>query len=210
MNISQVKAFLRNRFIISIIIFVVLDTALIAAAGYGGYFLYGNYQKIQETQSTIDNLKKDVQLIQANRELLENNIEGYNEMLSTLIPDEETYFKVIAALEQLALQTGVVIDSYTLNLSDTTEDKLSLTLSIAGDRESIEDLLKEYHFISSRLMTNETVSLTFSDSITISFKINLFHKAYADSGVELTTQLKQEDVDFLKKVQAQYKLPISQ
>jgi|GEM_PF-2017146 len=173
-SLDKIKLLFNKKYI-SVILFIVLDIVFIVFIGYLGFKIYGVYSETRVLQGEIDQMKASAQLIQNNKNMLERDIEEYNALLDKVIPDEETYFQVISAFEQLEAKTGVSIESYSINLSETTEEKMSLNLSIAGTQRAIESLFQSYQFAGGRLMTNEEFTYNHEDSETISFSVNLFH-----------------------------------
>ena len=123
-----------------------------------GLRLYGDYNALQTRSQEIEDARTSVRLIQNNKTLVSQNIDEYNKILEKVIPDKESYFLVITALEQLAARTGVRVVSYSIDLTSTTEEKLTLEVEIVGDLASIENFMKEYHFAGGRLITNERLS----------------------------------------------------
>ena len=148
-----------------------------------GLRLYGDYNALQTRSQEIEDARTSVRLIQNNKTLVSQNIDEYNKILEKVIPDNESYFLVITALEQLAVRTGVRVVSYSIDLTSTTMEKLTLEVVIEGNLASIENFMKEYQFAGGRLITNERLSLNLKDLQNITFSLNFFHKEFQD-GVE--------------------------
>ena len=179
-----------------------MDIVLLGFIVYLGINAWNLYGDLELKKSELEGTKQTANLIKNNKALLEENIESYNEMLSELVPEEESYFKVIAAFEQLGAKTGVNILSYSINLDDTTEEKLSLELTVSGTKEDVEQMFKDYNFVSGRLITNEEMMVTFEDGASTTFLVNLIHRPFVSSDSQNTETITQEDVDFLEEIRS--------
>jgi len=204
MEIADKLKLLISKKYISVVLFVLLDIVFILFLAYLGYKMYGIYTETQALNVEIDQLKSSSLLIKNNKDLLEGNIGEYNILLDRMIPDSETYFQVISALEQLEDRMGVSIESYSINLSETTEEKMSLTLTISGTKESIESLFEYYRYSGGRLITNEELEYSRKDLESTIFIINVFHAA-ADTTLSSdgsgSNIISTEDIEFIKSIE---------
>ncbi|MDA1317118.1 MAG: hypothetical protein O3B87_03785 [bacterium] len=182
-------------------LYVVMDLILLSFIVYLSFTIYDKYQEVVTIETEIVDLKLSADLVRGNKDLVQENIEQYNELLDALIPSEETYFQIIAALDQLENETGAVIQSYSIDLQETTEKKLSLALTVGGDEKSIQNLLERYVYGSGRLMTNQSVSLSFTELSTFSFDINLIHLPKADFILPEVVILQEEDILLLNQIE---------
>ena len=182
-TLKRFSELFQNKVAVSTFVVVVLLIITLTVAIVIGLRLYGDYTTLQLRSQEIEDARTSVRLIQNNKTLVSQNIDKYNEILEKVIPDKESYFLVITALEQLAARTGVRVASYSIDLTSTTEEKLTLEVEIEGDLASIENFMKEYQFAGGRLITNERLSLNLKDLQNTSFSLNFFHKEFQD-GVE--------------------------
>ncbi len=201
-QLDQIKRFILNANFLPIALFLVMDIVLLGFIIYLGLNAWNLYNELELKKSDLEATKQTANLIKNNKALLEENIGTYNEILNELIPDEESYFKVIAAFERLGVETGVNIQSYSINLDDTTEEKLSLELTVSGTRESVEQMFKDYNFVSGRLITNEEMMVTFEDGASTTFTVNLIHRPFVSSDSQTTETITQQDVDFLEEIRS--------
>lgn len=140
-------------------------------------FLINHYPKFEQNQQKIKTLTQQIKELQDELSLinsLSNNPTELDEdikFIKTLIPGEEDYFSIIYALEQLSLKTGFIITSYTVNIKDSNNDKLSLLVTGMGDKETFLNFLKNYNFGGGRLITSDKIEL--SQEAAESIKINL-------------------------------------
>ena len=193
---------LKNKTVVSTTVVAVLFVVALIAAIVIGFRLYGDYNALQTKNQEIEDARTSVSLIQNNKTLVSQNIDEYNKILEKLIPDKESYFLVITALEQLAARTGIRVISYTIDLSSTTEEKLTLEVEIEGDLAGIENFMKEYRFTGGRLITNEKLSLSLEDMQNITFSLNFFHKEFQD-GVEGSSVANKNDIKEIEDIAAQ-------
>lgn len=200
MNLERFKLIIRNPSFIPVAIFLVMDIIMLGFAIYLGMTVFGAYDKVQSAQIELEAQKGTATLIQSNQASLTTSIIEYNEVLNKLIPDEETYFSVIGAFEQLSEETGVTINSYTINLDQTTDQKLSLELSISGDQESILRMLRDYNYASGRFLTNEEVDFTVGNTSAISFGVNLVHAKTEVSQVDTSITISPKDIQFMEEI----------
>lgn len=204
-ELDKIKRFILNANFLPIALFIVMDVVLLAFIIYLGINAWSLYNDLEFKKSDLESTKQTANLIKNNKALLDENIDIYNEILNELIPDEESYFKVIAAFEKLGAKTGVNIESYSINLDDTTEEKLSLELTVSGTRENIEQMFRDYNFVSGRLITNEEMLVSFEDGASTSFTVNLIHRPFVSSDSQTTETITQDDVDFLEEIRSKMK-----
>jgi len=192
----------QNKTVVSSSVVLILFITTLTAAIVMGLRLYGDYIALQTRTQEIEDARTSVRLIQNNKTLMSENIDEYNKILEKLIPDNESYFLVITALEQLATRSGVRIVSYSIDLSATTEEKLTLAVEIEGDITSIENFMKQYNFTGGRLITNESLSLNLIDLQNITFSLNFFHKEFQD-GVEGSSIASENDIREIDDIASQ-------
>ncbi|MBP9691411.1 hypothetical protein KBD81_05005 [Candidatus Woesebacteria bacterium] len=202
MDLYKIKLFIQNKNFIPVAIFMVMDLVMLAFIGYLGYRIMGVYGRVQEQKMTLESSRSTAQLVKSNVNTLSNSISEYNATLDNLIPDEESYFSVIAAFEKLAQRTGVAISSYSINLDQTTEEKLSLDLSLQADPEALLRLIRDYNFASGRLLTNESVQITYGDSSSISFTVNLIHSPTQTVSSDTSVTISPDDIQYMDEIQS--------
>lgn len=202
-NEKSFKKYFKKKYI-SLILFISLDAIFLIFVVFLGFKIYGIYKQTVVLKQEIEQMKNATKLIQNNKDLLQDNISDYNATLDKLVPDTETYFQVISAFEQLESRLGVSIDSYSINLSETTEEKMSLTLTIKGTRENIESFLTNYNYFGGRLMTSEDFSYSAGSSESITFNINLFHSLAGGPVAGSSPSdavISKEDIAFIEEIQ---------
>jgi hypothetical protein len=202
LDIQALKAITKYKIIYPIIFLVLINIGLLFGLFYIGNNLYQKYLTLRTEKDEISILKSRVVLARNNKEIFAGRIDEYNELLEKLIPDEESYFSVITALDALANRTGVTISSYSINLKSTTEEKLTLTLNIEGDQDSLNKLLADYLFTSGRLIINEESSImNDAEKQNLNISFNFFHKQYKEKAIS-TAVVNEKDIRFLDEVKA--------
>ncbi|PIQ73736.1 hypothetical protein COV58_00845 [Candidatus Roizmanbacteria bacterium CG11_big_fil_rev_8_21_14_0_20_36_8] len=194
------KSLLSKKLIIPILLFGIIDVFLLAVLIYFSFKTFGVQTEYVSSLANIESIKSSVLLIKNNKKLLNKELKVYIDLLDNLIPDTESYFRVIDALEQLEKAHNVNVESYSINLQQTTEEKMSLELAIQGSKEDIESLIGSYQFISGRLITNDALNINLKESNSISFPISLYHKKYENVESEETVIISKEDIDFLDQI----------
>ena len=199
-DISALKRITKYKIIYPILLLGIIDLGLVIGVFFIGNTLYQKYLSVQAEKDKISQLKSRVVLVRNNKEIFDGRVDEYNEILEKLIPDEESYFSVITALDALANRTGVSITSYSINLKSTTEEKLTLSLVIDGDQEALNKLLADYMFAGGRLITNEESTIAVEEeeqSLSISF--NFLHKKFNNTVIS-SVVVSERDIQFLDEV----------
>lgn len=191
---------IKSQLFIPTTLYVLIDLVLLAFTIFIFLACYDRYLEIKSMEIEIEDLKLSTDLIKGNKDLVQENVENYNQLLDQLIPSEETYFQVISALNRLENKTGAVIHSYSINLNETTEKKLSLALTVGGDEDSVADLLERYLYSSGRLITNQEITLSFENLSSFSFAINMIHIPKEDYVLPDVVILKEDDILLLEKI----------
>lgn len=155
--------------------------------------------KTESLQGEISVLKNRADVIAGSKKVAEDQIDEYINILSTLIPNAEDYFSLIYTLEKLSRDTGFIITNYTVNLSQKTSDKLSLTVEGQGDANSFIDFLKNYQFSGGRLITSEKIEFSSKESIGTKVALNFYNKK-VDNLQTIPPQLTMNDVKLLNEI----------
>ena len=203
LNLEQIKKVLKNRVIYPVIIMYVIILSLTAFAIYTGTKVYTLYTDLQNVTAEVEVSKSSVELIQKNQNLLQNNIDEYNAILLKAIPDDETYFSVISALEKLATNTGIEIVKYSIDLEATTQSKLTLSVDVLGSPEALDILYEKYRYAGGRLITSDMVTINKLAEGRIVMSFNFYHGKQSKE-IDITTQqLTEKDIEFVKQVEVE-------
>lgn len=140
--------------------FAILTVALFFSIGFFSV-QYGELQnKISQSSQELSTLKDKINFIRYRNELVTAgvDIDSMNQLFNELVPESEDFFSIALALEKLSVQTNFIITSYTLNIKESTHEKLSLTIRGQGDADSFLEFLKNYNFAGARLITIDKIS----------------------------------------------------
>ncbi|HRN69878.1 MAG TPA: hypothetical protein PLS49_01725 [Candidatus Woesebacteria bacterium] len=194
-----IKTFLQNKHFYPTIIIVFLDIVLLGVLIYMGFQLHGTYNEMIASQDKVQQMKATITLIRNNQTIFDGRIDEYNTTLERLIPDAESYFSVISTLEQLSARTGVTINSYSVNLDATTEEKLTLSVTIMGDPTAIEKFIQEYQYAGGRLLTTDGLNINPQELESVTFSLNFYHNEFKDA-VSSSSQVKTSDLELLEEI----------
>lgn len=205
-DFDKIKKIIFDRNFLFIGIFILIDIILVGFSAY--IFIQFNSVKEEytQTETELEDFQTKASLIRKNQSLLDNKIKDYNEALNYLIPDEESYFSVITAFENLEKRTGITVSSYSIDLDKTTEDEFSLNLAIVGDIPSIENLFRSYNFSSQRLLINDAVALNNESITSLDFAVSLVHGKFKSGGINRSVEIKESDINFMDEVLRQMEL----
>lgn len=145
----------------------------------GKYF--ENKTKIGELEEKVNQIKVKQNILLASQNEEIQNIDEDVRILKSLIPDSENHFTIIYALEELSKQTNFIITSYTINLTNSTAEKLSLTVTGVGDQEAFLNFLENYNFAGGRLITAEKIEFNQSQFGGSTITLNFYNKKVSSS-----------------------------
>lgn len=155
---------------------IVINLILIGGVIFGGFNLTEKYTIYSQLKTETDTLQGQVDLVNENRKIDQDKLDAYNELLTKLIPEEEDYFFVISAIEQLSTQTGFSLSRYSINLSSSTAEKLSLNIDGGGDANSFLRFLNTYQYGGGRLITNENMEFSPQNFRSVRLSLNFYHR----------------------------------
>ncbi len=157
-------------------------------------------QDVDSVHSDIDKLQKKLSVIETNKSLTASQIENYNKLLTQLVPNEEDYFSILFALEELSNKTGFSISKYTINLSLASPEKLQVTVNGDGDADAFFKFLQNYQFGGGRLVTNESIGYTSEKVGQINLALNFYSKKTDTTSQELP-QLTTNQIELMQEIQ---------
>lgn len=202
LNYKVVKAFFQNKNVYPTLVIVVLDLILLAGLIYFGLQLRTTYTNMIASQDKVQKMKATITLIRNNQSVFDGRIDEYNELLEQLIPDNESYFSVISTMEQLSTRTGVIINSYSVNLDSTTEEKLTLSVTVEGTEETLQKFIQEYKYGGGRLLTTDGLDITPDKLESITFSLNFYHNEFRDT-VSSSSRVASSDLELLDEIKIQ-------
>lgn len=149
-------------------------------------------------QDEVKLLKNRNDTLNYNKTLTADQIETYNKILSTLIPESEDYFSIIYALETISKKTNFQIVAYTIGLSASAPDKIAITVEGKGSTQEFKQFLDGYEFTGGRLVTSEQIEFSGTTTNT-KVALNFYNKKYA-FGETVVPQLSKADIAQLDEI----------
>jgi len=183
------------------IVYILTNIVLIIVIGF---ILISFFEKSLENKNKIDQLENEINLLTLKKNNLrlfaQNsfNIEKAIKILNYLVPNEEDYFSILYALENLSKKTGFQITSYAVNLSEKNPNRLRLTISGVGNIDTFFNFLKEYNFGGKRLITSDNLSLSSEQKSGYKIDLIFYNKQVADQKNLSTSDI--NDLNFFKKI----------
>ena len=195
--------------LIYILAFITLSVILLTSTFFFFRQYWENSLKINSLQSETNDLNKKKDIIKSTNQFIteEINLDDINLVLGQLIPSEDDYFSVAVALEKLSFQTNFFIVSYSIDISQSTGEKLAIVIEGQGDTDSFLSFLKTYKFGGGRVITINKIELVEQDTINAKISINVYRGKgrSAKSFEPLTEEDKRLVAEVLKKVQVDFK-----
>jgi len=168
--------------------------------------LFFSYKTYRDSKEEADILGEEVTLLKNrsdtlkyNKSLTEDQITVYNKVLTSLIPESEDYFSIIYALETISQKTGFNIVSYTINLSNTSREKLSLNIEGKGNLDAFKNFLSSYEFMGGRLVTSERIEFSGANFTNTRVGLNFYAKKFSFNEA-VVPQLSKDDIDKLESI----------
>lgn len=191
------------------LIYIVVNIFLV---GLTTFFLIIKISELPEKQTKISSLKSEVAELENKYKILNlsevvdaEKLDSDINTLNMLIPNSEDYFSIVYALEQLSKKTNFIINSYSINLKNSSKDKMQLVISGTGDQVSFLDFLKQYNFGGGRLITADKIELSAQFFGTIKLNINLYTKA-ADTNSNAKLVLTKQQLDEIESIKTKINL----
>lgn len=184
---------------LSVIIVVAVIGILIALLVFSGNVYFSDKTKLNNLDNEVEKLQTKVRLIDSNKNLVKDNIDEYNKILSQLIPDTEDFFSIIYALENLSNRTGFIITGYVVNVTSTKGDKFSLTIQGDGDANAFLDFLKKYNFSGGRFITNGKIEFSPDEVGKIKLALNFYNKKVS-ANMDSLKQITASEIDYMNNI----------
>ncbi len=131
-----------------------------------GYLVPYFLAHINKSTASMQREQNELQKLESRKRILESLVSENSEdidqdlaLITSLIPDSEDYFSMIYALERLSQSSGFSINNYVVNLSQSSDKKLSLSVSGQGNTDTFLSLLRDYNFGGGRLITAERIGI---------------------------------------------------
>lgn len=202
LKLATIFSILKSKKFAPMTALAVVDLILLMAFLYIGFNLFTIYNQVTAVEDSIKIDEQTMKLVKENTDVFGSQIDSYNSALNLLIPDDEGYFTVISALEALSAKSGVLIDSYSIDLESTTQEKLSLNVTLNASSEQLTKFISDYPYITGRLIVNEGLSYDPSNPTSLEFSLNLYHKSVpADNSGTSTSNVPKIDKNDIQLIQ---------
>ena len=141
------------------------------------------FAKKSENEISKQALQKDINDLQLKVNFISNeakiqsegiDIDAMNALLSKLVPEKEDYFSIIDTFDRLSQSTGFIITSYSLDLTKSTKDKLSIAVEGTGDQNAFLNFLNNYSYGGGRLITVDSIDYQSQGFFKITLAVNLY------------------------------------
>lgn len=173
--------------------------------GYLLYTTYGSYtedsNKLQSLKFEVSQLSNRIKVFENSKNLVKNDVDSMNTILSALIPETEDFFSIISALEKISVDTKFAISNYSIGLTNSTRNKLAISVEGAGDISAFENFLKLYPYVGGRFVTCESIDYSQTKSVSKSINLN-FYSGSVLTGADSSTNLTKDDAKFISIVKS--------
>ncbi|MGB3020380.1 MAG: hypothetical protein WBB58_04200 [Microgenomates group bacterium] len=163
----------------NLVYFVIFTAMMLIGAVVIPFFI----SLINKTSIDLGKARAETSALQTKQRVLQavinengKEIDQDLEIISKFIPDSEDYFSMIYALEKLSLSSGFIINNYTVNLTKSDSNKLSLTVTGVGDTNSFLELLKTYNYAGGRLITAEKIGIDPLQQSGVNLDLNFYNE----------------------------------
>ena len=167
-----------------------------------------NVKKINSLEAEIEEYNKKRELLDFKNQVVSNEVDldYVNGVLTQLIPTKEDYFSVIAALENLSVQTNFIITSYNIIVGSSTPEKLAIIIEGQGDPNTFLEFLKEYNFAGGRLITADKIEFT-QEAFT-GAKVNISVYAGKPSSTKVSKTIEEDNTTLIETLLQKVKIDL--
>ncbi len=155
-----------------IVVILFISTLVIPSFMLSKYF--NNEKKIEQLEEELSQLDLKKSFLSSSLE--SSSLEGDVRIIKSLVPDFENYFSIIFALDELSKKSNFIISAYTVNLKDSNQERLSLSVQGIGDHASFLNFLEQYNFGGGRLITAEKIEFNNDNLSGTTLALNFYNK----------------------------------
>lgn len=198
-NLRKIRFFVRDYWTSLVTLAALIMIMLLLMVSYTSY--KGSKEDLDILREEVNLLKNRSDTLKYNKSITEDQITVYNKILASLIPENEDYFSIIYALETISQKTGFSIVAYTINLSGSSREKLSLNIEGKGDLEAFKQFLNSYEFMGGRLITSEKIEFSGTNFTTTKVGLNFYSKKFSFNEA-VAPQLSKDDISKLEQIKS--------
>lgn len=173
------------------------------------------YGRFNEQKKEVDLMNSEVVLLKNrydtlkyNKSLTEDQIKDYNKLLAQLVPETEDFFSIIYALEEISKVSNFLITDYTIDVSNTDSERLTLTAQGKGNSEDFLAFLQEYQFAGGRLATSDKIQYGGALEGSTRIALNFYSKRYTIKESVQVPKLFREELATLETIKQKVKFQI--
>jgi hypothetical protein len=191
-NVTRYKAI--NAAIVSVGAVLLIGFAVMV------YMIITTTQEIADTRTELDKVRGEISYFNLAKLLAADEVEGFNDTLLDLIPEQEDYFSIIASLERLSARTGLRITRYAIDLPEGGSDKF--TLNIVGTilPSQLDRFLNNYKYGTGRLVTIESMALNPQEENNVRVTMNFYSRAVTTSTLIRVGTLDRNDIQLMSQI----------
>lgn len=153
--------------------------------------------KLTTTQVELTDLRTKKKLIE-NFALEQDTIDQDLQLMSRLIPQSQDYFSIIQSLDNLSQQTQFQITSYQINLTESTDSKLSIVVKGVGDSRAFLSFLDTYQVNGGRLITMEKLKINPQSPGEVQLDMNFYVESAASTDEPISYEQTIQMLDQIK------------
>lgn len=202
-----IKKILRDQWALVVSLFVFILLCVIVFIFYARF----NKQKaeVELLTNKVQLLKERYDTLKYNTSLSQDQIKEYNALLTHLIPEAEDYFSIIYALEKISSVSQLAITDYTVNVSKTDREQLTLTVDGKGDPESFLTFLEEYQFAGGRLVTSDKIQYGGGVAGNVRIALSFYSKRFIPNESTTASRLSEKEIAKLETIKQKVKFEFS-
>jgi len=198
-TVYQIKRFIRAHFPLFISIVVLILLLFITLSQYQRY--ESRRGEVELFESEVKSLNERVKTVEINKVVTQDQIQQFNKLLGSLIPDQEDFFSIIYALEEISIKTNFVISSYSIDLGRSNSEKITLSVEGRGNAESFLRFLQEYQFSGGRLITSDRIEYSGATISNVRITLNLYSKELVLVDSTQIPQITKKDIEKIAAIQ---------
>jgi len=155
--------------------------------------------KLQTEKEETEKVRLRKETLEQSANLIKNEIDEANTLFTMLIPDKEDFFTIINAIEVISKKSGFIITEYSVNLSDSSQEKLSISVSGTGDSNTFVNFLDSYAFSGGRFTTSEKIEFTSSQFKSTVIQLNFYNNKVGVVN-DVVPKLTKQDFEFFNRI----------
>lgn len=193
---------LTKEYLILFLLFIAALTSFIGVTILG-QTVYQQFTTFMQLREEINTSQAKVNLIESYSILTADEIQKNNQYLERLIPSEDTNLSMYYILDDLSARSSIEITDYQLgNTSGDTEES-TVNITAVGTNQELLSFLNEYHFISGRLLTLNSIQIQKGSEENSRLNVNMTFTYYRTS-IQAISNIQKvsstNDITFLRNI----------